>query len=539
MELDFFVHPGWQPRIRPASGKREWMENTAERFAYRCLPLAIANAHGWEVGSPCGFEARWRGGAGVDSVEIRLDPGAAPHQGPVSLFGQGTVTFHVEAIVRTPPGWNLWVGGSPNAAKDGIAPLGAVIETDWSPYTFTMNWRFTRPDQWVRFEEDEPFCFFFPVQRGVVDAVEPAFRPIDEAPDLRDAFASWSASRTAFQAWVADTQPTAPADRWQKLYYRGVNPDGSRGVADHQSKLHVAAPADQGIACPVTGAPARRAAPPAPASARPPADAERALRQREWLLSVMERQRELSEATAGVAWVRDLSSQEFLEHFYAPSRPALIEGDVADWAVLGRWTPEYLAQAVGDAEIEYGDSRSDGEDGPKRTLPFRRFIERATDEDAGDDLHLTTFDSERNADALAPLRAELGILDTFLHPTSGAMGIGSRGTFMPLQFALTNTLLVQLVGTGRWHLLPPSETGKLYNHRHVFSDVQDITDPERVRQHPLVADARGSEVVLNPGDVLFIPVGWWHQARSDSFSVTMTYTDFLWPNDADRSFPGT
>ena len=91
MDLVCYIHPGWAPRIRPASNKRSWMEATPERFAYRCLPLAIANAHGWEVLNPCGFEARWTGGAGTDAVEIRLDPGTEARQAPVSLFGQGTI----------------------------------------------------------------------------------------------------------------------------------------------------------------------------------------------------------------------------------------------------------------------------------------------------------------------------------------------------------------------------------------------------------------------------------------------------------------
>jgi len=561
MDLDFFIHPNWQPRIRPAGSKREWMDNTPERFAYRCLPLAIANAHGWEVGSPCGFEARWNGGSGVESVEIRVDPGTQAHQLPVSLFGQGTITFHIEAIVRTPPGWNLWVGGSPNSAKDGITPLGAVIETDWSPYTFTMNWRFTRPDHWIRFEEDEPFCFFFPVQRGVLDEVKPNFRPLEDAPELRDAFASWSASRNAFQAWVEETKPAAPADRWQKLYYRGINPDGSRGAADHQSKLRLAAPVGQGTACPVTGTPSRAASTkdpdistatrlssvtnqPTPAAAPRTNDGDRALRQREWLLSIAERQRELSEATAGVAWVQNLSSDEFLDHFYAPSRPALIAGEVAGWPVIERWTPEYLAQTIGNAEIEYQGGRSDSadfelnKDQHKRTLPFRRFIELATDESAGNDLYITAYNSARNTDALAPLQAELGSLDKYLTQAPGMMWIGPKGTFTPLHHDLTNNLLVQLVGTKRLHLLPPGETGKLYNHRHVFSEVHDITDPRQIQRCPLASDARAVEIVLNPGDALFIPVGWWHQVRSETFSVMMTYTNFIWPNDAYRTYPG-
>ncbi|WP_174287161.1 DUF6065 family protein [Sphingomonas bacterium] len=236
-ELTCYLHEGWAPRIRPAAPQREWMEATPERFAYRCLPLAIANAHGWEIGSPCGFAARWNGGMGVDAVEIVVDPGTPAHRHPVSLFGQGTLTLHVEGLIRTSPGWNIWVSGPPNAAKDGIAPLSGVIETDWSPYSFTMNWRFTRPDHWVRWDEDETFCFFFPIERGTVDRVRPAFRTFAEAPELAAAFKQWSASRDAFHEQIRHAQPTAPSDKWQKLYYRGVAPDGSPGPDDHQSKM--------------------------------------------------------------------------------------------------------------------------------------------------------------------------------------------------------------------------------------------------------------------------------------------------------------
>jgi hypothetical protein len=238
-ELLCYVRQGWAPRIAPASPKREWMTATPESFAYRCLPLAVANSHGWEVLSPCGFSARWNGGVDASSVEIVLDPGADPKKAPHSLFGSGTLTFHVEGVFRTSEGWNLWVAGPPNAIKDGIAPLGGVIEADWSPYTFTMNWRFTRPDVWIRFEENEPFCFFFPTPRGVVDRTRPELRPMEDMPELLQAFDGWSAARADFQDWVRRTKPSAPADQWQKLYYRGLHPDGTSGPADHESKLRL------------------------------------------------------------------------------------------------------------------------------------------------------------------------------------------------------------------------------------------------------------------------------------------------------------
>lgn len=238
-ELVCYVREGWSLNVAPAAPRRDWMDDSQERFAYRCLPLAIANTHGWEVLSPCGFKARWNGGTDVRAIEIVLDPGTDPKKAPVSFFGAGTLTFHVDGIMRTSEGWNLWVSGPPNAIKDAIAPLSGIIETDWSPYSFTMNWRFTRPDVWIRFEKDEPFCFFFPTPRGVLERVKPELRPMEDQPELLKSYDAWSAARRAFQEWVVKAKPKAPADQWQKLYYRGLHPEGHPGPADHDSKLRL------------------------------------------------------------------------------------------------------------------------------------------------------------------------------------------------------------------------------------------------------------------------------------------------------------
>ena len=41
----------------------------------------------------------------------------------------------------------------------------------------------------------------------------------------------------------------------------------------------------------------------------------------------------------------------------------------------------------------------------------------------------------------------------------------------------------------------------------------------------------GQVAQLQPGQALYIPVGWWHQVASLDFSVSITYTNFHWPND--------
>jgi hypothetical protein len=239
--MDFlcYLHEGWDPLIRPAEPTRAWMDATPDAFAYRCLPLNIANAHGWEILTPVGFAAYWRGGSTTADVIIRPDKDMPPASAPVSLFGQGTLTIHIQALFRTPPGWNLFTSGSPNSAKEGIAPLSGVIETDWAPYTFTMNWRFTRRNHWIRFEAGEPICFIQPTPRNALEQMNPKFVPLNDNPEAARQFAAWSQSRNDFQAEVAKKSPSAGSDQWQKRYYRGLDMDDKPGVADHRARLRL------------------------------------------------------------------------------------------------------------------------------------------------------------------------------------------------------------------------------------------------------------------------------------------------------------
>jgi hypothetical protein len=240
MDLICYLCPGWAPMIRPASATRDWMDGTQLSFAYRCLPLNIANAHGWEILSPVGFEAIWNGQPGLGDVQVRLAPGADAKYAPVSAFGEGILTFHIHGLFRTPPGWNLWVGGSPNSPKDGIYPLTGVIETDWSPYTFTMNWRFTRRNHWLRFDAGEPICFLFPVQRAVLEHITPRFLQLESEPQLAGHYATWNNSRAAFLEALRREKPVLPVDQWQKRYYRGIDMTDQAVAPDHRAKLRLA-----------------------------------------------------------------------------------------------------------------------------------------------------------------------------------------------------------------------------------------------------------------------------------------------------------
>ncbi|GHE46735.1 hypothetical protein GCM10019059_01630 [Camelimonas fluminis] len=237
MKLTGYVLEGQTISVRPAPLERAWMDATPNRFAYRCLPLNIANCHGWEVLCRRRLAAVWDGGVGPEAIQVSCDGDSMA----VSHFGSGVLTFHVPVLFRTEPGHDIFVTGPLNRPKDGIAPLTGVIETDWAPYTFTMNWLFTRPGHPVVFEVDEPVCHFFPVARGALEAVCPAFEAIQQDGDLNSSYRRWARERDAFNDGLKQGDPDMARAGWQKAYFRGHMPDGQHGAGDHRSKLRLRA----------------------------------------------------------------------------------------------------------------------------------------------------------------------------------------------------------------------------------------------------------------------------------------------------------
>ena len=225
------------PSIRTADRKREWMDDTQDRFAYRCLPLSIANQTGWEVMCPTGFTARWNGKNDLPAIQIKFDDEESPLVG--SHFGHGVLTFTLGYLFRTTKAHNLWVKGPTNQFKDGISALEGIIETDWTPFTFTMNWQFTRKKHKIRFEKDEPICTLLPYPRHYIGKFDPKVKVISENPKLYNQYVAWKDDREQFLRDLKKPDSEAVKEGWQKTYMKGEDQFG-KVFAGHQTKVRTA-----------------------------------------------------------------------------------------------------------------------------------------------------------------------------------------------------------------------------------------------------------------------------------------------------------
>ena len=237
MELECFAVAARPPEIVPGRPQRGWMDKFVERHPYRCLPLTMANTTGWEILCPVGFTATWDGSKLKEGITMRPDkPHPDFHDFVSSHFSSGVLTFHPGYLFRTPPGWDMLVSGPPNLPKDGIQPLSGLVETDWLPFPFTMNWLFTRPGK-VHFEKGEPFCFITLTQHRAMEAVQPIQRSLAANTELREQYDVWMRERSTFNNRLDKGDPDAVREAWQRYYFKGEVPeDVGPAPKDHINK---------------------------------------------------------------------------------------------------------------------------------------------------------------------------------------------------------------------------------------------------------------------------------------------------------------
>jgi len=249
-ELDSYLSPGAVEMV-PASRKCALFNEN--KHAERCLPLSIANTIGWEFLCPDGVAITWDGGPGEQSLTVAFDnperwakskdDHTRPQPFAKSHFATGVVTFDIGRLMRTPPEWSLLATGKPNDYRDGIAPLTGVIETDWLNYTFTMNWKMTRPGT-VRFEKGEAFCFVTPIQIAPIVECQPVDHQLADYPELAANVRAGGVERDHLLARMAAGDPDTIKHPWGRRYWLGQQPEGSTAPtpAVHYNKVRTKAP---------------------------------------------------------------------------------------------------------------------------------------------------------------------------------------------------------------------------------------------------------------------------------------------------------
>jgi hypothetical protein len=233
--------PGYAsyPAVIPAPADRTWIDSGTKGWANRCLPLRIANQSGWVVLNQVDIEVVWNGQTSLNALRIASGDGNA-QEVAASMFGFGILTFMIPYLFRTPPGFNMMARGPANLPKEGASALEGITETDWLPYTFTMNWQITRRFKPVKFARGEPICMLTPIRRGDLESFAPEVRELESDAELHQSYRTWHESRKNVVAAAQGLTIEEARGLTQGHYIRGQGHLGERAHG-HQTKVAVKA----------------------------------------------------------------------------------------------------------------------------------------------------------------------------------------------------------------------------------------------------------------------------------------------------------
>lgn len=210
-----------------------------------------------------------------------------------------------------------------------------------------------------------------------------------------------------------------------------------------------------------------------------------------------------------------------MQEYYLPMKPLVITDLAKQWPAYNKWNWDYFKNIVGNTEVGvYNNIKSDAYT-PINTaddyMKFGDYLDMVKKGPVG--LRIFLFNIFQHAPQIVsdfswPENLMRGFVKRY--PMLFVGGAGSV-THMHFDIDLSHILHTQFVGRKRVLLFPYEEQHKLYRKPYEvlsFANFENYYDSANTKldltQFPAVEKANGFEVILEHGETLFMPAGYWH-----------------------------
>jgi ribosomal protein L16 Arg81 hydroxylase len=261
------------------------------------------------------------------------------------------------------------------------------------------------------------------------------------------------------------------------------------------------------------------------------------LRKLESLITIQCQLSQLSSQAGTIERRNKITKEEFLEKYYSTNTPLILTDMMSDWQAIEQWCPEFLKSKYGSAEVEVQVDRNADSNYEintqkhKKIVFFNEYIDRVVGSGATNDYYMVANNQTLEREEFKSLLDDI-VMPEFLNSQDTKQKVffwfGPSGTITPLHHDPMNLIMAHIYGRKRWRLIDPKYTPLLYNHIGVFSKV-DLEKPDYDR-YPLFKEVPVIETILEAGEIIFVPVGWWHQVKGLDISIALSFTNFIFPN---------
>lgn len=206
--------------------------------------------------------------------------------------------------------------------------------------------------------------------------------------------------------------------------------------------------------------------------------------------------------------------KKFRDLYEKQNRPVLIKGLLNEQPAGSKWTMEWFREYLGSDPVSLFDNRMEVHKWSHTTRPdIQMTFSEYFDIISKDEYTPLRMFASNLFKTYPELKKDFSCPDIIKNPLGflGLMFLGGKQTKVRGHYDIdrSSVLLTQVFGQKRVVLIGPEYSSFLYRLPFNMHTMVDLDTPD-YDIHPGLQHVKGGEVILEPGDSLFIPPGYWH-----------------------------
>ena len=225
--------------------------------------------------------------------------------------------------------------------------------------------------------------------------------------------------------------------------------------------------------------------------------------------------------------VETISKKDFINNYFKPQKPVVIERFIDDWPAYTKWSLEYMKEVAGDKTVPLYDDRpvdyKDGFNQPHATMKMSEYVDLLKREPTKFRIFLWNILKE-----VPVLQKDFSFPDFGLRLMKGLPMLFFGGkdsyTFMHYDIDFANIFHFHFEGKKQCILFDQQQNKYLYKIPNSLITREDIhfSNPD-IKKWPALKNAKGYITHLEHGNTLYMPEGYWHYMRyiTPGFSMSL------------------
>ncbi|NMF61951.1 hypothetical protein DP113_25295 [Brasilonema octagenarum UFV-E1] len=222
----------------------------------------------------------------------------------------------------------------------------------------------------------------------------------------------------------------------------------------------------------------------------------------------------------------NLSYEEFIREYASVGKPVIITDAMKDWKATTKWTADFFRSEYGSSNFLVTDVRNQ----TRVDMTVAEYLERINTDKNEKFLYLRDLNLSSNPKLYEDYKVPVYFRDWLqrlpqklvkkYYLNFYSIYVGAKDTSIGLHFDFLGMpgWVALISGRKRFVLFTPN---LIPDAKDILSYGEDENFNGNLENFPLYANANPVEVILEPGEIIYIPSKWWHHVKNLENSVSL------------------